>query len=449
MSTIQNVYLETLGCDKNTIDSELMAGRILQEDTMRVTTRLEKADVVIVNTCCFIHDAKQQSIDAIFDLIYEKQKGTFQYLVVTGCLSEHYHEELQPLIPEIDGYLGPGQLDKIVDLLKALPYKEIPSYTGCIHSEYPETIRRAVPEGSVTAYLKISEGCNRHCTYCIIPQIRGKYRSRPMESIFEEARYLESKGVKELILIAQDLSEYGRDLPEQKSLANLLEVLARDYSFHWIRLLYMYPEGIDQKLLETMAQYKNICAYLDMPIQHTETEILRKMGRKITKGRLCDTIALIRQTLPDAVLRTTIITGFPGETKKDHQALMSTLKKLAFDRLGVFTFSAEEGTPAAGMTDQVPPEVALLRQREIYEQQKEILETKHNEKIGAEVEIIIEEQVSSDQYVGRTRGDAPDIDCLIYVKSTKPLKIGGFYTAMVLSFVEYDLIGEVKNESTE
>jgi len=449
LSKTYNVYIETLGCDKNSIDSELMVGRILQEKTMDLVSCLEEANVVIINTCCFIHDAKQQSIDTIFDFIHEKQKGTFTYLVITGCLSEHYHKELQPLIPEIDGYLGPGQLDKIVDLLKALPHKATPCYTGSIHSISPENIQRVIPEGHVTAYLKISEGCNRHCTYCVIPQIRGKYRSRPMERILEEARYLESKGVQELILIAQDLTEYGKDLPDKKDLADLLDVLAADYSFHWIRLLYMYPEGIHQKLLETMSKHTNICAYLDIPIQHTETEILKKMGRKITKSQLYDTIDLIRTILPEAVLRTTIITGFPGETQANHDALMKTLKELAFDRLGVFTFSAEEGTPAAIMSEQIAADVALIRQEEIYEQQKEILETKHRNKIGSQVEIIVEEQISADQYLGRTRGDAPDIDCSMYVNSIKPLEIGGFYTATVNSYVEYDLIGEVKNESAQ
>lgn len=449
MSKTQKVYIETLGCDKNSIDSELMAGRIQQEKDMNLVDTLENADVAIINTCCFIHDAKQQSIDTIFDFIHEKSRGTFTYLVVTGCLSEHYQKELQPLIPEIDGYLGPGQLDKIVELLKALPQKEIPCYTGCIHSAYPEGTQRVLPEGEVTAYLKISEGCNRHCTYCIIPQIRGNYRSRPINNILDEARYLENKGIKELILIAQDLTEYGKDLEGSLDLADLLEHLATDYHFHWIRLLYLYPEGINRKLLKTISEHNNICAYLDLPIQHTETEILKKMGRKITKTQLYDTIALIRNILPDAVLRTTIITGFPGETPENHNQMMEALKALAFDRLGVFIFSSEEGTPAALMADQVPSDTALYRQEKIYRQQQEITEKKNRKLIGSKMEVLIEEQISETRYIGRTRGDAPDIDCFMYVNSIKPLNIGGFYTTIVNSYVEYDLIGEVKNESAQ
>ncbi|MEG0074368.1 MAG: 30S ribosomal protein S12 methylthiotransferase RimO [Eubacterium sp.] len=442
---MKKIHITTLGCDKNTVDAQLMLG-MLKQNGYTLEPDPGSAEIIVVNTCCFIQAAKEESIDYILEYSHFKETGSCDVLIVSGCMAERYHEALAIEIPEIDGFLGVGHVNNIIDLLDDIrsgAKNEVLS--GNINSPYIENVDRFIEEDTVTAYLKISEGCDHHCTYCIIPQIRGKHRSRKPADIYKEAAYLEKKGVSELILIAQDVTQYGRDLDGEENLGRLLTRLSEDFNFHWIRLLYLYPEGITEELLHVIENHPNICHYFDLPIQHTEDKILKRMGRQITKEALFKKIKRIRSILPDAVLRTSIITGFPGETEEDHLGLLASLKALKIDRLGVFKYSQEEGTPAAEFPNQIKEEVMDQRFNDIYKQQEIITAEANQTFVGKILDVIIETMEEPGTYSGRLYGDAPEIDCVVFVDSKEgSLDIGNFYKVKIIQALDYDLIGDVE-----
>ena len=438
-----NVLFISLGCDKNLVDSEVMIG-LLADRGYQMTDDETRADVIVINTCCFIHDAKEESIQTILEMAEYKKTGTLKALIVTGCLAQRYQEEILEEIPEVDEVLGTTSYDKIVEAIE-----EALEGRGGVRIEdidalpLPDT-KRLVTTGGHFAYLKIAEGCDKHCTYCIIPKIRGNYRSVPMERLVKEARDLAEDGVKELILVAQETTIYGTDLYGEKSLHRLLRELCKISGIRWIRILYCYPEEIDDNLIQVMKEEPKICHYLDLPIQHASTEILRRMGRRTSREDLEEIIGKLRREIPDIAIRTTLITGFPGETKEQHEELMDFVDQMEFDRLGVFTYSPEEGTPAAGMEGQVPEEVKEDRQAELMELQQEIAFDLAEDMIGREVLVMIEGKVADENaYVGRTYKDAPNVDGLIFVNTDEELMSGDLARVKVTGAAEYDLIGEL------
>lgn len=438
-----NVLFISLGCDKNLVDSEVMIG-LLADKGYQMTDDETQADVIVINTCCFIHDAKEESIQTILEMAEYKKTGTLKALIVTGCLAQRYQEEILEEIPEVDEVLGTTSYDKIVDAIQeALEGKSGVRIEDIDALPLPDT-KRLVTTGGHFAYLKIAEGCDKHCTYCIIPKIRGNYRSVPMERLVKEARDLAEDGVKELILVAQETTIYGTDLYGEKSLHRLLRELCKIEGIRWIRILYCYPEEIDDSLIQVMKEEPKICHYLDLPIQHASTEILRRMGRRTSREDLEEIIGKLRREIPDIAIRTTLITGFPGETKEQHEELMDFVDQMEFDRLGVFTYSPEEGTPAAQMEDQIPEEVKEDRQAELMELQQEIAFDLAEDMIGREVLVMIEGKVADENaYVGRTYKDAPNVDGLIFVNTDEELMSGDFARVKVTGAAEYDLIGEL------
>lgn len=438
-----NVLFISLGCDKNLVDSEVMIG-LLADKGYQMTDDETQADVIVINTCCFIHDAKEESIQTILEMAEYKKTGALKALIVTGCLAQRYQEEILEEIPEVDEVLGTTSYDKIVDAIQeALEGKSGVRIEDIDALPLPDT-KRLVTTGGHFAYLKIAEGCDKHCTYCIIPKIRGNYRSVPMERLVKEARDLAEDGVKELILVAQETTIYGTDLYGEKSLHRLLRELCKIDGIRWIRILYCYPEEIDDSLIQVMKEEPKICHYLDLPIQHASTEILRRMGRRTSREDLEEIIGKLRREIPDIAIRTTLITGFPGETKEQHEELMDFVDQMEFDRLGVFTYSPEEGTPAAQMEDQIPEEVKEDRQAELMELQQEIAFDLAEDMIGREVLVMIEGKVADENaYVGRTYKDAPNVDGLIFVNTDEELMSGDFARVKVTGAAEYDLIGEL------
>lgn len=438
-----NILFISLGCDKNLVDSEVMLGLLAAKGYRMVDDEMQ-ADIIIVNTCCFIHDAKEESIQTILEMAQYKTDGRLKVLVVTGCLAQRYQQEILDEIPEVDAVLGTTSYDKIVEAVE-----EALAGKGHVEVEDIDALplvdtRRLVTTGGHFAYLKIAEGCDKHCTYCIIPKIRGNFRSVPMERLIKEAGELAGQGVKELILVAQETTLYGKDLYGEKSLHRLLRELCRISGIRWIRLLYCYPEEIDENLIQIMKEEKKICHYLDLPIQHANDDILKRMGRRTSKNQLEEIIGRLRREIPDIALRTTLITGFPGETKEQHEELMEFVDEMEFDRLGVFTYSPEEDTPAAGMPDQVPEEVKEERQAEIMELQQEIVFDQAEAMIGREVLVMIEGKVADENaYVGRTYKDAPNVDGLIFINTEAELMSGDFARVKVTGALEYDLIGEL------
>ena len=439
-----NILFISLGCDKNLVDSEVMLGLLNAKGYQMVDDEME-ADIIIVNTCCFIHDAKEESIQTILEMAQYKTDGRLKVLVVTGCLAQRYQQEILDEIPEVDAVLGTTSYDKIVEAVE-----EALAGKGHVEVEDIDALplvdtRRLVTTGGRFAYLKIAEGCDKHCTYCIIPNIRGNFRSVPMERLIKEAGELAGQGVKELILVAQETTLYGKDLYGEKSLHRLLRELCKISGIRWIRILYCYPEEIDENLIQVMKEEKKICHYLDLPIQHANDDILKRMGRRTSKKQLEEIIGRLRREIPDIALRTTLITGFPGETKEQHEELMEFVDEMEFDRLGVFTYSPEEDTPAADMPDQVPEEVKEERQAEIMELQQEIVFDQAEAMIGREVLVMIEGKVADENaYVGRTYKDAPNVDGLIFINTEAELMSGDFAKVKVTGALEYDLIGELK-----
>lgn len=433
----------SLGCDKNLVDTEVMLG-LLASRGYEMTDDETQADIIVINTCCFIHDAKEESIQNILDMAEYKKEGKVKALIVTGCLAERYRQEILDEIPEVDEVLGTTAYDKILDAVdQALEGKHSVILSDLDALPLPET-KRLVTTGGHFAYLKIAEGCDKHCTYCIIPKIRGNFRSVPMERLIQEAQELADQGVKELILVAQETTLYGKDLYGEKSLHRLLRELCRISGIRWIRILYCYPEEITDELIQVMKEEEKVCNYLDLPIQHASDEILKRMGRRTTKQELKDIIGKLRREIPDICLRTTLITGFPGETGEQHEELAEFVDEMEFDRLGVFTYSPEEGTPAASMPDQIDEEVKEERQAELMELQQEIAFDNAESMIGREVLVMIEGKVADENaYVGRTYRDAPNVDGLIFINTDEELLSGDFARVKVTGALEYDLIGEL------
>lgn len=446
---MKKVLFISLGCDKNLADSEEMLG-MLVERGYEITNDETEAEVIVINTCAFIHDAKEESVNTILEMAKYKQTGSLKALLVTGCLAQRYKEEIVQEIPEVDGVLGTASYDEILAALDHIFEGESFLKFKDINSLPKNSKKRVVTTGGYFEYLKIAEGCDKHCTYCIIPKLRGSFRSVPMEQLLEQAQYLAEQGVRELILVAQETTVYGKDLYGEKSLHILLKKLCKIPGIQWIRILYCYPEEIYPELIQTMKEESKICHYLDLPIQHCSDKILKKMGRRTTKQELVDIVETLRKEIPDILLRTTLITGFPGETQEDHEELMEFIDTMEFDRLGVFTYSPEEDTPAANMPDQIEEEVKLDRQAELMELQQEISLDKGNAKIGSVVEVMIEGKVADENaYVARTYGDAPNVDGYIFVNTDRELMSGDFARVHVTGALEYDLIGELEDEYTE
>ena len=443
------VLFISLGCDKNLADSEEMLG-LLTGKGHEIVDSEEEAEVIVINTCCFIHDAKEESIENILEMAEYKKAGTCKVLIVTGCMAQRYKEEIIEEIPEVDAVLG---TTSYMDILKAIDEacegRHFQEFRDI--NELPEDSgRRVLTTGGHYGYLKIAEGCDKHCTYCIIPSLRGRFRSVPQERLIAQAEHMAEQGVKELILVAQETTMYGTDLYGKKTLHLLMKELCKIKGIRWIRVLYCYPEEIYDELIQVMKEEKKICHYLDLPIQHASDRILKRMGRRTTRAQLTATIETLRKEIPDIVLRTTLITGFPGETEEDHQELMEFVDEMEFDRLGAFTYSPEEGTPAETMEDQIPEEIKEERRDEIMELQQEISLEKGNDRIGQELLVMIEGKVSGESaYIARTYGDAPKVDGYIFVQTGELLMTGDFAKVRVTGALEYDLIGELADEYTE
>ena len=439
----------SLGCDKNLVDLEVMLGLLASRGYEMIDDEQE-ADIIVVNTCCFIHDAKQESVDNILEMAEYKKTGKLKALIVTGCLAERSRQEIIDEIPEVDAVLGTTAYDKILDAVdEALEGKHFLEMEDLQALPVVDT-KRQITTGGHFAYMKIAEGCDKHCTYCIIPKIRGTYRSVPMEQLIKEAEELAAQGVKELILVAQETTLYGKDLYGEKSLHKLLKELCKVSGIQWIRILYCYPEEITDELIQVIKEEPKICHYLDLPIQHANDEILKRMGRRTSKQELIDIVTKLRKEIPDICLRTTLITGFPGETEEQHQELVEFVDEMEFDRLGVFTYSPEEDTPAATMPDQIDEEVKLERQAELMELQQEIAFDTAENMIGREMLVMIEGKIADEPaYVGRTYRDAPKVDGLIFVETGELLMSGDFAKVTVTGAEEYDLIGGLTNELTE
>ncbi|MBO5460550.1 MAG: 30S ribosomal protein S12 methylthiotransferase RimO [Ruminococcus sp.] len=431
----------SLGCDKNLADTEVMLG-LLASRGYQMTDDETEADVIVINTCCFIHDAKEESIQNILDMAEYKKTGKLKVLVVTGCLAQRYQQEILDEIPEVDAVIGTTAYDKILEAIdEAIAGKSTVTLADMNALPVVET-KRQVTTGGHYAYLKIAEGCDKHCTYCIIPKLRGKFRSVPMERLLAEAQELADQGVKELILVAQETTLYGKDLYGEKSLHILLKKLCQIGGIQWIRVMYCYPEEITDELIQVMKEEPKICHYLDLPIQHANDTILKRMGRRTTKQELIDIVTKLRTEIPDICLRTTLITGFPGETQEQHEELMDFVDEMEFDRLGVFTYSPEEDTPAATMPDQIDEEVKLDRQADLMELQQEIVFDKGEDRIGTEVLVMIEGKVADENvYVGRTYLDAPNVDGLIFVEADVEMMSGDFAKVTITGAQDYDLIG--------
>ena len=457
---MKNVLFVSLGCDKNLVDSEKRLG-LLNEAGYRVAQEESEADAIVVNTCCFIHDAKEESVETILEMAEWKKKGRLKALIVTGCMAQRYQDEIQQEIPEVDAVIGTTGYTEIVPILDeilaeaeasqkeaAVKEPKEKSFVNCCPSIdlLPASLadKRVVTTGGYTAYLKIAEGCNKRCTYCIIPYIRGHYRSFPMEDLLEEARKLAEGGVKELILIAQETTVYGMDCYGRKALPELLTKLCEIEGIEWIRILYCYPEEITDELIAVMKKEKKICHYLDIPIQHSEDTILKRMGRRTNRAELVSLVEKLRKEIPDIVLRTTLITGFPGETEEEFKNMVDFVDSMEFDRLGVFPYSAEEGTKAAEMDGQITEEVKESRRDEIMALQQEISADKAASRIDDEMSVLIEGYLYEDDiYIGRTYMDAPKVDGNVFVRAEEELISGDIVPVRITGANEYDLMGDV------
>ncbi len=441
------IMFVSLGCDKNLVDTENMI-TLLENEGYEFTEDENEAEVIVVNTCCFIGDAKEESVNTLLEMGAYKDTGKLKCLIAAGCLAQRYKDELLTEIPEIDAIIGIASTDSIVSAVKdCLAGKTGNRYLAPLDTK-PTIIRdRLVTTGGHFAYIKIAEGCDKRCTYCAIPYIRGPYRSVPMEDIVAQAEALADKGVREIILVAQETTIYGKDLYGRKMLPELLERLEKIPGIYWIRLLYCYPEEITDELIDKIAQSDKICHYLDIPIQHSSDNVLKKMGRRATEEGLRELIARLRQRIPDICIRTTLISGFPGETQEDFESLYRFVNEMEFDRLGVFTYSCEENTPAASFPDQIEGKVSEFRRNELMELQQEIAFENGENKIGCELLVIIEGKVADeDTYVGRTYMDAPGVDGYIFVETTANLMSGDFVKVKVTDYHDYDLIGEIVHE---
>ena len=441
----------SLGCDKNLADTEMMLGTLVQRG-FSITDDEAQAQAVVVNTCCFINDAKQESINTLLEMAELRKSGAVKALISAGCLAQRYREEIQKEIPEVDVIVGTTAIDAIADALeevlagKPQNYLKDISHMPAVYDHSAEH-KRIVTTGGHYAYLKIAEGCDKHCSYCIIPKVRGHYRSIPMEELILEAERLVSLGAKEIILVAQETTLYGMDLYGEKRLPELLKRLCAIAGVYWIRLLYCYPEEITDELIETIRTQDKVCSYLDIPIQHASDRILKRMGRRTDRQELTDIITKLREQIPEICLRTTIITGFPGETQEEHESLLEFVDEMAFDRLGVFPYSPEEDTPAALFEDQVDEAVKLERQADIMELQQEIAFEKAQAAVGSVMLVMVEGRLPDEHaYVARSYKDAPNVDGFVFIQTERELMTGDFVRVKITGSYEYDLIGEITGE---
>ena len=433
----------SLGCDKNLVDSEVML-KLLEEKGYQFTDDETEADVIVINTCCFIGDAKEESVNTILEMAEYRKSGSCKALIVTGCLAQRYQKEILDEIEEVDAVLGTASYDAVAEAVEKVLGGQKELRFESIDRLVPDQGGRVLTTGGHYAYLKIAEGCDKRCTYCIIPKLRGHFRSVPEEQLLAEAQRLADQGVKELILVAQETTVYGVDLYGEKRLPQLLTKLARVPGIRWIRVQYCYPEEITEELIQVIKNEPKVCHYLDLPIQHASDRILKRMGRRTTQADLRRIIGRLREEIPDICLRTTLISGFPGETEDDHEELMRFVDDCEFDRLGVFPYSAEEDTPAASMPDQIPEEVKEERRAELMELQQEIAFEKAEEMAGRELTVMIEGKVADENaYVGRTYKDAPGVDGYLFLNTDETLMSGDFARVRVTGALEYDLIGEL------
>ncbi len=439
----------SLGCDKNLVDTEVMMGLLVKKD-ITFTDDENEAEIIVVNTCCFINDAKEESVDTILEMAELKKNGSLKVLIVTGCMAQRYKQEIIDEIPEVDAILGTASYDKIVEVLDDV-------LAGGHHNVLEDLKRlpnnntgRVITTGGHFAYLKIAEGCDKCCTYCIIPRIRGRFRSYPMEELVAQARELVAQGVKEILLVAQETTLYGKDLYGEKSLHTLIRELCKIEDLKWVRILYCYPEEIYDELIEVIKTEPKVCHYLDMPIQHANDDVLKRMGRRTNQQELRSIIAKLRREIPDIALRTSLIAGFPGETYEAHEEMMAFVDEMEFDRLGVFAYSAEEDTPAFSFPNQVDEEIKEEWRDELMELQQEVSMDKSESRIGKTYRVMIEGKVADENaYVGRTYMDAPNVDGYIFVNTDEELMTGDFVPVKVTGALEYDLIGEIDYESAK
>lgn len=433
----------SLGCDKNLVDTESMLG-ILNNRNFEFTDDETQADVIAINTCCFINDAKQESIDTILEMAQMKKEGKCKALVVAGCLAHRYQDEIITEIPEVDAFVGTTSYDKIADVIVSVLEGKGYNVVDDADRLVCTAEERVITTGGYYEYLKIAEGCDKHCTYCIIPKVRGNYRSYPIEYLLKQANELVAKGVKELILVAQETTMYGTDIYGEKSLARLIRELAKIEDLKWIRILYCYPEEIDDSLIEVIKTEPKVCHYLDMPIQHASDAVLKRMGRRTDRKELLDIIGRLRREIPDIALRTTLITGFPGETQEDFETVMDFVDTVEFDRLGVFTYSPEENTPAANMPDQIDEDIKAERRDAIMALQQEVSIDKSADMVGRVLECMIEGRIADDDaYVGRSYKDAPNVDGYVFINTDYNLMSGDIVKVKIDGAMEYDLIGSL------
>lgn len=437
---MNNVHIVTLGCSKNDVDSSMMYS-LLDREKYQMVESPNDADILIVNTCGFIDAAKEESIDTILESIEYKNEGKCKKVLLSGCLAQRYPEELIKEIPEVDGIIGTGNIDYINELLDRSLAGDLFIKTDNLNSAYIEGVRKE--NVNITEYVKISEGCNNNCSYCIIPSLRGKNRSRKIEDIYSEVEYLVSKGAREIILIAQNTTDYGIDLYSKYSLANLIKEISKIEDLKWIRVLYLYPDHFTEDLIEEFKNNSKLIKYVDMPLQHISDQVLKKMNRKTSKDHIIKTLKNLRKSVPDIVIRTTFIVGFPGESQDDFEQLVDFIKDIKFDKLGVFEYSKEEGTSAANLDNQIPQEVKEKRKNEIMAIQSDISGEILSKNIGKKLEVLVEEQIDEDNYVGRTYMDAPEIDGVTYIHSNKDLEIGTFVNVEIIDSLDYDLVGEL------
>ena len=443
------ILFVSLGCDKNLVDTEMMLGELLKKG-YEFTDDEADADIVVVNTCCFIGDAKEESINALLEMAELRKDGQIKVLIAAGCLAQRYKEEIQTEIPEVDVIIGTTAIEKIVEAIDEVLAGNAQNHYEDINAKPFAGTERVVTTGGHFAYLKIAEGCDKHCTYCIIPKVRGNFRSVPMDTLMKQAEDLAGKGVKELILVAQETTLYGVDLYGKKSLPELLHRLGQIPGIFWIRILYCYPEEITDELIQTIKEEPKVCHYLDIPVQHASDRVLKRMGRRTNQEQLRTMIERLREEIPDICLRTTLITGFPGETEEDHEELMRFINDMEFDRLGAFTYSQEEDTAAAIMPDQIAEEIKLERQQDIMELQQEIAFEKAESMISRVLTVMVEGKVADeDVYVARTYRDAPNVDGYLFLNTTATLMTGDLVKVIVTDSNEYDLVGEIYHEEEE
>lgn len=439
----KKVAVVTLGCPKNQVDSEIMSG-LLAQDYIFIENP-EEADIIVVNTCTFIQSAKEESIETIFEMSRFKESGTCQTLIATGCLAQQYGQELMQDIPELDGVLGTGNIDEIIKVVQASEGTRTMLIKGgtpnFLHDELMPR-KRSTPD--YLAYVKVAEGCDNYCTYCVIPYVRGHFRSRPEESVIREVQEMAAQGVKEIMVMAQDTTRYGHDLHGELRLPQLIHQLARIEGIEWIRLMYCYPDRFTDELIETMRQEPKVCRYIDLPLQHADNKILKDMNRRGTREEAETLIGKLRNAMPDITVRTTMITGFPGESEQEFLTMVDFIERVQFDRLGVFAYSQEENTPAGQREDQVSPEVREQRREQIMQIQQEISLARQQRWVGRIVTVMLEQKQPDGRWMGRTEGDAPEIDGQVYITGTQTsLQVGDLIKVRILEADSYDLIGEV------